>query len=117
MAKAKGHNPAGHWQMCLVSFIQCCESSPILYQKPDFQFLLQNQKTWQDRPESLTQRHLGGIYSPLNREAPLSAPQSPPLPTAFQAPQAQMQSMCPGSGWEDDGKAWAYQAAPAYLSP
>ena len=74
MAKAKGHNPAGHWQMCLVSFIQCCESSPILYKKPDFQFLLQNQKTWQDRPESLPQRHLEGTYSPVNEEAPLPTP-------------------------------------------
>lgn len=79
MAKAKGHNPTGDWQMCLVLFIQCCESSPIPYKKPDFQFLLQKQKTWQDRPESLPQRHLGGTYSPMNEEAPLPTPQSPPL--------------------------------------
>lgn len=80
MAKAKGHNPTGDWQMCLGLFIQCCESSPISYKKPDFQFLLQSQKTWQDRPESLPQRHLGGTYSPMNEEAPLPTPQSPPLP-------------------------------------
>lgn len=81
----KGQRSQSSWtlQMCLVSFIQCCESSPILYKKPDFQFLLQNQNTWQDRPESPPQRHLEGTYSPVNEEVPLPAPQSPPLPTAF----------------------------------